>query len=188
MLILPNQVSGTRTLIILAFTWALFAAFATESSAQGWELRTTTIAVPGTYEIENGSIEKAIRISEVQLSHASQRQKVAVLNNLCIGHILRDDLETALVYCDKAIDRPNEKTVSYNNRGVLKALQGDVEGAMRDFEKAAMIDCLGECSAAATVPRDLPRPVARRNLSKAEYVVELARTAGDEAFTARVDE
>ncbi len=113
------------------------------------------------------------------MSHASPESKVAVLTNLCIGYILSKNLDQAQAYCDQAVSRSNEKTVSYNNRGVLKALQGDYSAAMRDFESAVNADCLGECSVASNVPEDLPRPTARRNLERMESQVLAARDNED---------
>jgi hypothetical protein len=138
------------------------------SNAAGWELRTTEQAVPGTSHIESGNVDKAIRIAKVRLPHASPQVKVAYFTNLCIGYIMKNDFQSAEVYCDEAVKSSTERVVSYNNRGVLKALQGDYIGAMDDFSSAASAGCVRECNLSANAPRDLPRPTARRNLSKAE--------------------
>ena len=61
----------------------ILSALPTDAFADGWELRTTADEVPGTREIESGDIEKAIRISNVQLPRVSPEYKVAVLTNLC---------------------------------------------------------------------------------------------------------
>lgn len=162
--------------IVAAF---LLTALPTVSIADGWELHTTSDAVPGTKEVESGKIAKAIRISEVHLSHASPENKVAVLTNLCIGYILSNDFGQAEKYCDQAVSRSNENTVSYSNRGVLNALQGDFSAAMQDFESAVNSDCLGECSVATNVPADLPRPTARRNLERMESRILAAKDSED---------
>jgi hypothetical protein len=146
----------------------MMTAICSTASAEGWELRTTERAVPGTAEIEAGSVDKAIKISKVRLPHASRKEEVAYLTNLCIGYIMKKDFETAESYCDEAVNSPAEKAVSFNNRGVLKALQGDYIGAMDDLSRAANAGCFRGCELTANVPQDLPRPIARRNLGKAE--------------------
>ena len=177
----------TRTFYATLAASFLFAVVPSMANADGWELRTARATVPGTAEIESGKIEKAIQISGIQLPHASQQQKVAVLTNLCIAYILSSDFVKADSYCDQAVERPNERSVSYNNRGVLKALQGDLEAAMQDFQSAAIAGCLGDCNEAKNVPRDLPRPVARRNFGKAEYLAKAAKTGSDEQLASRND-
>lgn len=167
----------------------LLAALPSVSSAEAWELRTAPDTVPGTREIESGKIEKALRISKVQLPHTSQFKKVAVLTNLCIGYILSNDFEQAGDYCDQAVARPNDKAVSHNNRGVLRMLQGDHRGALQDFAIAVETGCVGPCSTSEAVRQDLPRSVARRNSKKAQtQVAEAAKNEGLETIAARGSE
>jgi tetratricopeptide (TPR) repeat protein len=165
----------------------LLASLPSVSNAEAWELRTAPDAVPGTHEIESGKIDKAIRISKVWLPHIARREKVAVLTNLCIGYILSKEFDQAEEYCDRAAERPNARTVSYNNRGVLKALQGDYEGAVQDFANASNAGCADRCSKAG--PRDLqqPRAVAMRNFGRAEYHVKAAKTGNDDQIAARTN-
>ena len=165
----------------------LLLAFPSVSNAEAWELRTAPDTVPGTHEIESGKIDKAIRISKVWLPHIARREKVAVLTNLCIGYILSKEFDQAEEYCDQAVERRNHKTVSYNNRGVLKALQGDYDGAVQDFASASNAGCADGCSDA--IPKDLqqPRAVAMRNFGRAEYHVKAAKTGDDDQITARTE-
>ncbi len=165
----------------------LLVAFPSVSNAEAWELRTAPDAVPGTHEIESGKIDKAIRISKVWLPHIARQEKVAVLTNLCIGYILSKEFDQAGEYCDRAVERRNDEAVSYNNRGVLKALQGDYEGAVQDFANASNAGCANGCSNA--VPKDLqqPRAVAMRNFGRAEYHVKAAKTGNDDQIAARTD-
>lgn len=178
---------SSNVLIHCITVCVLTVTHTTDVSAESWELRTAMDAVPGTREIESGDVDKSIRISEVQLPRVSPRKKAAVLNNLCIGYILRGDLGKASDYCSKAVERRSDKTVSHNNRGVLKALQGDIEGAIQDFKKAITSGCLGECSNGIRVPQDLPRPVARRNLARAEFVANALKPLEDDSLNVRAD-
>jgi Tfp pilus assembly protein PilF len=171
-----QKLANTRVTAFMATL--LITAIPAFANAEGWELRTTERAVPGTSEIESGNADKAIRISRVRLPHASPQEEVAYLTNLCIGYIMKKDFETAESYCDEAVNSSTEKSVSFNNRGVLKALQGDYIGAMEDFSNAANAGCVQGCNLSANAPRDLPRPIARRNLGKAE--VQARVTAEEE--------
>ena len=166
---------------------ALFAAMPSTVQADGWELRTAEQAVPGTREIEQGKIARAIEISKVRLPHASAQNKVAFLTNLCVAYILTREFNEADDYCSQAVKRPNEQAVTYNNRGVLRAMQGDVEAAMQDFAKASTSGCVGKCSDSAKAPRDLPRPLARRNFDKAQYLVQQSKSSGDETVATSND-
>ena len=177
----PTNSNTLFTIIAAAF---VIAAVPSKTYADGWELRTTMDEVPGTREIESGNIDKAIRISMVRLPQVSQQQKVSVLTNLCIGYIIIKDFDEAENYCNQAVERPNAHSVSYNNRGVLKALQGDYNGAMRDFASAAGSDCFGECSDSDSVPKHLPRPVAKRNFGKAEFQAKAAKDAANDQVAA----
>ncbi len=164
----------------------LLVALPSVSSAEAWELRTAPDTVPGTREIESGQIDKALRISEIQLPHTSQFKKVAVLTNLCIGYILSNDFEQAEDYCDRAVAQPNETAVSHNNRGILKMLQGDHGSAMQDFAIAVKTGCVGACSTSEAVRQDLPRSVARRNFKKAQtQVAEAGKNDSSETIAAR---
>ena len=182
-----RKLANTNARFAAIFAALLLATIPSISNAEAWELRTTPNAVPGTLEIESGKIDKAIRISNVWLPHVVQQKKVAVLNNLCIGYILNKDFEQAEEYCDRAVDRRNYKTVSFNNRGVLRALQGDYEGAVQDFASASNAGCANGCS--KVIPKDLqqPRAVAMRNFDRAEYHPKAARTVNDDQIAARTD-
>ncbi len=166
-------------LIAAIATSLVIAAVPSMSRADVWELRTVDEEVPGTREIEAGNPEKAIRISKVRLSVTRGALKVAVLTNLCIGHILIRDFDQAEQYCDQAAARTIERTVTHNNRGVLKAIQGDYSAALQDFTIAADAGCFYGCDANMRAPQDLPRPTARRNLEKAETRVAELKDATD---------
>jgi Flp pilus assembly protein TadD len=160
----------------------------TGAHAESWELRTTSYEVPGTREIESGKPEQGIRISRIRLSVAPENQKVAILTNLCIGYMSIGDYDQAETYCDQAVSRPKQRAVTYNNRGVLRALQGDFKAAALDFAIAAESGCVNGCDPNIAVPQDLPRPVARRNLARAEVRI-LAEEAAEQSRqqAARVD-
>lgn len=160
-----HKISRTLDAVVTAL---IIAILSPTTFADGWELRTVSDEVPGTRAIESGHAEKAIRVSKARLSVTPESRKVAVLTNLCIGYLTIGDLEQADKYCERAVSRPTHRAVTYNNRGVLRIMQGDYQRAVQDFSTAATAGCNNGCDATITVPRDLPRPVARRNLAKAE--------------------
>jgi len=156
--------------------------------ADTWELRTVSQDVPGTREIESGNPEKAIRISKVKLSVVPPSQEVAVLTNLCIGYLLTRDLDQAEPYCDQAVAKQKKRAVTYNNRGILRVLQGDDVAALRDFAIAAAVGCFNGCDPTIAAPQQQPRAVAQRNLAKADIrrlAAEAARDTGQQ--TARAE-
>lgn len=161
----------TRRPLIAAALSLLISGWTSISSAQNWELRVADTNVPGTSEIESGKIDKAIRISEAHLPHAMREQKVAVLTNLCIAYIHQANFIRATDYCNRATQQSNERSVSFNNRAMLKVVKGDLAGAAEDLTIAISAGCLGKCSEPKNVPDNLPRMVARRNLQHVETLV-----------------
>ena len=157
-----KQTRRPSALLAAAAAALVVAALPAGAHGDGWELQTSSKAVPGTRQIEAGNPEKAIRIAELYLP--TFRPKSAALTNLCVGHLLLRDFDKAEQYCNEALARPGERAVAYNNRGVLRALQGDYAAALRDFSIAAGDK---ECDAPLHVPKDL-RPVAQRNVERAE--------------------
>ena len=137
-----RQSTQIFTLMVAIATSLVITALPLETRADTWELRTTHEEVPGTREIESGKPLKAIKISKVYLTLVPPWRKVSVLTNLCIGHIMVNDFVQADHYCDQAVARKRENAVSHNNRGVLRAMQGDYTGAQEDFSVAADSECV----------------------------------------------
>ena len=163
---------------VLVFGTTMFAPG--PAAADTWELRTVDLEVPGTREIENGEIDKGLEISHIWATRVSGRREVAVMTNLCIGYIVKQDFSKAEEFCRQAAEHELEKTVTHNNRGVLRALQSKFEQAEADFQMAADTDCAESCADDAT--GSFPDHVARRNLvavrdqSNAEAAEKVAAT------------
>lgn len=148
------------------------------SHAEAWELRTAIKEVPGTREIEFGNPERAIRKAKkhldkidrkkLYLESVARRDRAEVLNNLCIGYITVQDFAQAEHYCDLAVEAPDEAAVSHNNRGVLKALQGDFLSAQRDFTFAWDAGCSKPCDKTDQTTLEPSHLAARRNLERTE--------------------
>ncbi|MGI9221189.1 MAG: hypothetical protein ACR2QS_09160 [Woeseiaceae bacterium] len=178
-------ISNARSAVV--FAALLLASTPSIATAEAWELRTTPNAVPGTHEIEAGKIDKAIRLSNAWLPHVAKKERGSVLTNLCIGYTLKKEFDRAEAYCDQAVEQSSNKTVSYNNRGVLKALQGDYEGAVQDFAEASNAGCGDNCSNAAPKYSQHPRAIAMRNFDRGEYQVNAAREDDVKEVAARTN-
>jgi Flp pilus assembly protein TadD len=89
-------------------------------------------------------------------SFASKRAKsFAVQNNLCVAYTMTKDFDNAASACEAALtvsekygkvtDIPintytaRDQALAYSNRGVLRAVTGDHDGAKQDFEYASRL-------------------------------------------------
>ena len=115
----------------------LLLAIATSSWAGPYEVWAGSPKVPGTDELESGQVNEAIEKLEAQLGTHEPDWKGSVLTTLCAAYIVKGELELATSTCEEAVEY--DRRAAYNNRGVLRAIQGDVDGAERDFAKAARI-------------------------------------------------
>ena len=110
-------------------------AFAASSWASPYEVRAGFPKVPGADELESGQVDSAISKLESQLGIKQSERKGSVLTTLCAAYIMKGDLESATATCEEAVQ--HDQRTAYNNRGVLRALQGDFAGAEQDFQNAA---------------------------------------------------
>ena len=90
--------------------------------------------VPGTEEIEAGNLQAGIKVLEDELAQIELESSGAILATLCAAYIVNRSLDKAERVCDKAVEIDPTKT-AYNNRGVLRALTGNLFGAREDFER-----------------------------------------------------
>lgn len=84
------------------------------------------------------------------------QSKYARLANLCVAQLKSEEVEAALGSCNRALStapaelrsslvslnhkRAEVMTHLYSNRGVVRAIKGDVFGARSDFERAVALD------------------------------------------------
>ncbi len=90
--------------------------------------------VPGIEEIEAGNMQAGIQVLEDQLAQIEQESNGDILATLCAAYIVNVSLDKAERVCDKAVEIDPTKT-AYNNRGVFRALTGNLSGAREDFER-----------------------------------------------------
>jgi len=157
---------------------ALFAigtlAFANLASASPFELRAGMPSVPGTAEFEAGNVDQAIEKLQAQVGEAHGLRKGSVLSTLCAAYIVKGELGTATAYCDASV-RYGQR-IAHNNRGVLRALQGDFDGADSDFSIAGK-KSYGHFDAKVTAAR---REVAERNSKRTQERWAAVRQQGED--------
>lgn len=94
--------------------------------------------LPGVDHLLAGDLARGTRMLEESLASGSADES-GVLATLCGAYILRNQLSRAARACAESIERSRNDT-AYNNRGVLRAFRGDLEGARRDFVRAGPAD------------------------------------------------
>lgn len=124
-------------------------------------------AVPAHAAYRVTAFENALgydRIAAEQYTEAASRlssagyadQRYAVMTNLCVSQLKTEAVREALGSCERALRaasvdlasplmtsarrRADLLTHLYSNRGVVKAVAGDLYGARADFEQALMLD------------------------------------------------
>lgn len=84
--------------------------------------------------------EKGVRLTLVGLTRASnRRERVAGLSNLCAGYIMLENFETALNYCNRALEENDEHWRTYSNRALAYIKTGRFEEAELDLQKAEIL-------------------------------------------------
>lgn len=102
--------------------------------AENYPFRVAFENVPGAAELEAGDVEAGIEILE-NLVDDHRVNTGHVLATLCGAYIMDVSLEKAERVCDRAVaEHPGE--TAYNNRGVLRAFNGDFRGAQADLDRA----------------------------------------------------
>lgn len=108
--------------------------FGSTSFADTFQFRVAFEDVPGIEDIESGNIQAGIKVLRYQLNQTDAQHSGALLATLCAAYIVNGSLQLATHTCDKAIEIAPTET-AYNNRGVCRALSGNLAGAREDFER-----------------------------------------------------
>lgn len=87
-----------------------------------------------------GDAEKGVRLTRIGLNMAtSRRERLMGLSNLCAGYLLLEQLETALEFCNQALELNDRHWRSYSNRGLINLKLKRYEEAERDIDKGLSI-------------------------------------------------
>lgn len=74
----------------------------------------------GADELLAGNAEEGVRLSLIGLQHQTgRRDKLAGLSNLCAGYFMLDQLDTALLYCNRALEEDDKNWRALNNRALI---------------------------------------------------------------------
>lgn len=123
-------------LLCLTATTALVTAAGPVGVSHADDVFTFRVAfadVAAAPDLASGHIARGIDMLHEQLE--SGDDEGTVLAALCGAYVLNHDLVRAKPICSKAVHRFPGKA-AFNNRGVLRAMLGDIEGARHDFHKA----------------------------------------------------
>lgn len=95
----------------------------------------------GANQLLAGNAKEGVRLTLLGLNlTANRRDKVTALSNLCAGYILLEQYETALDYCNQAIDVNEQHWRAYNNRALAYLKLKRFEEAKRDVIKGQEIN------------------------------------------------
>lgn len=101
--------------------------------------------------VQRGEYERAIR----RIRFVDSRYPYPANTNLCVAHIMLEQYDEAQPHCDKAVemaaeaartsrrkdlDYKSEWSASLTNRGALRALSGNLDGAREDFLEALALN------------------------------------------------
>jgi len=94
----------------------------------------------GATALLNGRIEEGIRLTRIGLGNANgSRERQAAYSNLCAGYVLLEQYETAIEYCDLALEENDRNWRALNNRALARTELGDYELAKADLDRGEAI-------------------------------------------------
>ncbi len=129
MICLSESSRPCRVLPVIAFVAASVA-----SAGEVYSFRVAFENVRGVEHLVSGNVAEGIRLIESDLQ-AGDTNEADAMATLCGAYVLNGDVDKAGKTCAAAVERFPGDT-AYNNRGVLRAFIGDMEGAREDFDRA----------------------------------------------------
>ena len=132
-----------RLLLVVAF---MFTGACIVPSALAGEDSKTVIGpsnqalYDGARALIEGDGEEGVRLTLEGLARVtSERDRITAWANLCAGYVLLDQLDTALMYCDRVIEVNDRHWRSYSNRALILVRLGRYAEAERDLGQAEAI-------------------------------------------------
>lgn len=90
----------------------------------------------GAGALNAGKAEEGIELTLLGLDEAlTPRERRTALSNLCAGHLMLEQLDQALRYCNEALALNDQNWRVYNNRALIYVLQRRFDEAEADLEK-----------------------------------------------------
>ncbi len=136
--------NGFRALlIVLAF--AVAGAAIGDQASSDTDIR--TVLGPrnpplhdGAQALLDGDVEQGIRLTEIGLEAAlGRRERQAGLSNLCAGYLMLEQYDTAIEYCDTAIEENENNWRALCNRALIYIYTGRFDEARADLERGEAI-------------------------------------------------
>lgn len=119
---------------IFAAVTVIYVIAGATAAAETYPFRVAFENVPGAAELEAGDIDAGIEKLEREIEDGDADTGF-VLATLCGAYVLDGSLHKAERTCDRAVTQYPGET-AFNNRGVLRAFNGDFRGAEADFDQA----------------------------------------------------
>lgn len=132
--------------------------------------------IPGAEELDAGDLERGISIIEAELKSRNPAYRSELLANLCGAYVLTREIKEARKACDAAVEA-EARPSAFNNRGVLRVLVGDLEGARRDFDRVRLDDVEAYLD---EIKRTDPRFMASENLALLDEIEKRVAMTGDD--------
>ncbi len=124
--------------IIKIFGVAVLLTLSHISYAEHVPFRIAFEDVPGSEQLVAGDVQEGIRILEAELEK-DDSDRGYILSTLCGAYLMDKALNKARPVCDQAANKyPGES--SFNNRGVYRAVTGNLAGAIDDFKRAQPLE------------------------------------------------
>ena len=113
--------------------------FSGMSFAESPSFRVAFEDVPGVEHIEAGNIDAGIKVLEEELASVAANSSGKLLTTLCAAYIVNQSTRKAKRVCNRAVAVDPSKS-AYNNRGVYRALSGNLSGARDDFARVRPLE------------------------------------------------
>jgi len=106
-----------------------------------------TVIGPSNPDLHNGAnallagdAEEGVRLTLLGLQHEpSGRNRLIGMSNLCAGYIMLEELDTAVSYCDQALEKNDRYWRAYSNRALAYVKLERYEEAEQDLQKAEQL-------------------------------------------------
>ena len=152
-IMLKKTSTTAKALCVLSLAMACSPAWS-DSGTPKYEMSVFSDAAQGS-KILSGKYENAI--TNMTAKNAPSERQVDLQTNLCVAYAKSGQLEAAELACDKAVIaakrlkrstsssfadgtptriRGRYLAIALSNRGVLRAVSGDLEAAKQDFDEA----------------------------------------------------
>ena len=170
---------------ILAVSFIWLATLSVHAAS--YEVVPAVAKTPETLDVTSHDIDDVIESLE-RAATLKSVPKGPVSTDLCLAYIKKGDWQQARAWCDRAVEKSTYKGAAFINRGVLRAVLGEYELALADFQKALRISNYPPANGALQNQvrryRKKSMDVAVNNLAIAEQRFAAARESEEKVVSA----